>query len=401
MRAMLPTPRISPSVLQAASSACCLCAATFVLVACDVGDPVAPPRATCEPEGEPVGTWRPIPDPELGIRGVGLTHAWTGTELLIWGEPSQDDADGNAISAAAYRPESGTWRDVSARGVLEGGAYAGSVWTGTEWIVWGGRLSGDPPEGATHRASAEGARYHPDSDTWVPLAASPLSGRFGVGTVWTGTEMLIWGGVGENGVLGSDEVYGAAYDPEQDTWRVINPADAPRVNLAPIWTGSHMLLWGALSDQVYAAKYDPARDVWSSITAARAPNPSGGALWTGRELLAWAFVATTWARYNGGAYDPQTDSWRSLSMEGAPPSSRDVWTGDRVLTWGDYGGCDLVGIYDPETDRWSRAWGEGAPEPRGEPVLVWTGSSLLVYGGRGDDPEDVFTDGGELAFDAP
>jgi hypothetical protein len=44
-----------------------------------------------------------------------------------------------------------------------------------------------PPAGAATSNSA---------GTWVPLAATSLSPREGHSAVWTGTEMLIWGGRG-------------------------------------------------------------------------------------------------------------------------------------------------------------------------------------------------------------
>ncbi len=64
-------------------------------------------------------------------------------------------------------------------------AYHTAVWTGTEMIVWGGGF----PQTNT------GGRYDPATDTW---AATGLSGapsaRLGHTAVWTGTEMIVWGG---------------------------------------------------------------------------------------------------------------------------------------------------------------------------------------------------------------
>jgi hypothetical protein len=66
------------------------------------------------------------------------------------------------------------------------------VWTGTEMIVWGGitfdgGLNGD--------ALGDGARYDPSTDTWRTMSTigSPTA-RFRAGAVWTGIELLIWGG---------------------------------------------------------------------------------------------------------------------------------------------------------------------------------------------------------------
>jgi hypothetical protein len=44
------------------------------------------------------------------------------------------------------------------------------------------------------RALPDGALYHPDTDTWQPLPASPLAPRYRATAVWTGEELVIWGG---------------------------------------------------------------------------------------------------------------------------------------------------------------------------------------------------------------
>jgi hypothetical protein len=61
------------------------------------------------------------------------------------------------------------------------------VWTGSQMLVWGGIL------GATSLNT--GGRYEPRYDTWSPTSLfrtpSPRSGHT---AVWTGKEMLVFGG---------------------------------------------------------------------------------------------------------------------------------------------------------------------------------------------------------------
>jgi hypothetical protein len=45
---------------------------------------------------------------------------------------------------------------------------------------------------------ADGATYDPGADTWSSLPASPLLRRSGHSAVWTGTDVLIWGGGAED-----------------------------------------------------------------------------------------------------------------------------------------------------------------------------------------------------------
>ena len=64
-------------------------------------------------------------------------------------------------------------------------------------IVWGGNCwSGGPGN--------SGGRYDPINDTWIATSISRAPApRIGQTTIWTGTEMIIWGG-------GAD-IYGGQY----------------------------------------------------------------------------------------------------------------------------------------------------------------------------------------------
>ncbi len=119
------------------------------------------------------------------------------------------------------------------------------VWTGSEMIVWGGG-------GATGERFNTGERYDPGTDTWTPTGLGPNvpEPRWGHTAVWTGTEMIVWGGHGSCYPYN----YGGRYDPVTDSWRSISPLDSThpgrRYNTA-VWTGSDMIVWGgAASDEV-------------------------------------------------------------------------------------------------------------------------------------------------------
>ena len=65
-----------------------------------------------------------------------------------------------------------------------------AVWTGTEMIVWGG--------GRQSQWLGDGARYNLTNDTWTALpAAGAPAGRWFHVAVWTGKEMIVWGGRAE------------------------------------------------------------------------------------------------------------------------------------------------------------------------------------------------------------
>ena len=69
-----------------------------------------------------------------------------------------------------------------------------ALWTGSEMIVWGG----------DNYASVfnDGGRYNPATGSWaaVTTAGAPAA-RFSHTAVWTGSEMIVFGGSGINGTL--------------------------------------------------------------------------------------------------------------------------------------------------------------------------------------------------------
>lgn len=272
-------------------------------------------------------TWRSLPEaPQSGwghAQGV-----WTGREAIIWGA---GDGASDPVSMA-YDPAKDQWRRISP-GPLGMRTFPTLVWTGQEVLVWGGYdISYPPPD---HSAS-DGAAYDPVTDTWRRLAASPLAGRFGHTAVWTGTEMLIWGGVSgeENGPPLPEP--GAAYDPATDTWRSmaagpLTPAFLPTA----AWAGTQLFVW----TQGHGASYDPAADRWTTLPDGYA-NPRSEAVWTGREIVVFGDNCAQ-------TYDPQTRTWHGQSS--VPPAitsvrvgHRMVWTGTEVVVFGGRTGPGLL-----------------------------------------------------------
>jgi hypothetical protein len=320
--------------------------------------------------------------------------AWTGQELLIWGGEScagascPNDQAPHLDDGAGYNAANDAWRKLAAS-PLSGREAAVTVWTGTEMLIWGGTTG--------QALLADGAAYNPAQDAWRPLAASPLSPRTASAGVWTGREMLVWGG--------SDTADGAAYDPAADRWRPLAAAPLTgRSSPVSAWTGQEMVIWSgsALAD---GAAYDPAADRWRTIAAA----PLRGrfwpaSAWTGRELLVWGGDSDrTLVADDGAAYDPAADRWRSLPR--APVAARAapaaVWTGREMVLWGGIGqpgageNSPLDTIIERRTllapiadgaayDPATNRWRVLEPVPllgRGFPIAAWDGQGMIVWGG--------------------
>jgi hypothetical protein len=132
------------------------------------------------------------------------------------------------------------------------------------------------------------------------------------------------------------------------------------------------------------------------------------AVWTGSRLVIWGGEAATQGRWDGGAYDPQSDSWEPINVGGGrptaawPTAAATVWTGRELIYWGgvDFRGPRLFlddgAAYEPATGTW-RALPPSPLEARGEHAVVWTGSEMLVFGGHtlpnSSNPEGLVNDG--------
>lgn len=302
-------------------------------------------------------------------------------------------------------PESrGTsWSEME-RSPLCGRLLAAGVWTGSELLVWGGQsCAGElcPLERAPRLA--DGAAYDPARDRWRRMADSPLEGRDSPASVWTGRELLVWGGSGRTGPLDD----GAAYDPARDRWRRIADSPlSPRSGAAAVWTDQEMLVWGG-SAGPDGARYDPAADRWEPLPAVATPAwASAVAVWTGSEMVVFAsagdgLVGAPEAR----AFDPVGNVWRTLARP--PLGPRDgpaaVWTGGEMVIWGgddadDDRYLDDGAALNPATNTW-RSLPAGPAAPRSNMLAVWTGKEMLVWGGLGNP--DPTQDQSGLSRDSP
>ena len=206
---------------------------------------------------------------------------------------------------------------------------------------------------------------------WTEMSPSGLCGRYHAAHVWTGTQLLIWGG--ENCAGAACPTFraphladGAAYTPSSDAWRRLPPSRlSARAPAATAWTGTEMLVWGGVNGEEFfadGAAYDPARDRWRRLAASPLPARDGAsAVWTGRELLVWGGGDLDNGFLDGAAYDPAADSWRKLPRPAVKPrfEHRAAWTGSELFVFGgtwDPGHIALGdgAVYDPRANRWRR-----------------------------------------------
>jgi len=109
-------------------------------------------------------------------------------------------------------------------------------------------------------------------------------------------------------------------------------------------------------------------------------------------MIAWGGLSNNMLVNTGGRYDPVADVWNPTSTANAP-SARSahaaVWSGTSMIVWGGSGGNSLYlgtgGRYNPVSNSWTVTSPDGA-SPRAIPAAVWTGDSILVWGGHNGQP---------------
>ncbi|HET6210781.1 MAG TPA: hypothetical protein VFD94_10385 [Jatrophihabitans sp.] len=328
--------------------------------------------------------------------------AWTGDVLIVHGFLHNNRTGPVTL---AYRPATDNWVTLPARPAARPGLEDRdvAVWTGSQLLMLG----------------PTSARFTPSTNNWqaIPPATAPIS--TGV-TAWTGRQVLSWGGVCCAGFSAD----GLVYTPATNSWQAMPTAPLRlRRSAAGAWTGRELIVAGGygghfgsadtLTTFDDAAAYNPATRTWRSLPPMPIRREGATALWDGSEVLVLGGSAVAGGAgatlASGVAYNPTTNSWRSLP---AMPFSRNyfaaVWTGRQVLVWGGFSGRPAATIppngeaYDPSTNSWSAM--PAAPLPgRANPVAAWTGTSLVVWGGvdfRGQH-ETVYTDGASYAPPAP
>lgn len=342
------------------------------------------------------------------------TAIWTGREMVLWGgiartpapDPTAEDEGTRAaepapitreqVDGASYDPETGRWRRVGSAPV---GGRSGhtAVWTDAEMLVWGGQ-GWDAQDAADDPPGPEGAAYDPAARSWRTLPTAPIAGRTLHTAVWTGSEMLVWGGN-----LAEAESDGAAYVPETGRWRLLPPAPLPaRAAHTAVWTGSEMLVWGGIGQDgvpsAGGAAYDPAADTWRALPAAPLPGRAQHvAVWDGTSMLVWggaSDVATGTAYADGAAYDPAGDAWTALPAVDLEPrfASSAVWTGAELLVWGGVDDRFYTdgAAYSPQQRTWRPIPAAPVAAPTRYPA-VWTGTELLLWSGTGTPSAAAYT----------
>jgi N-acetylneuraminic acid mutarotase len=280
------------------------------------------------------------------------------------------------------------WTAIATINAPNGRRLHTAMWTGSEMIVWGGTNNGT--------FLNTGGRYTPATDSWIATSTNNApEGRDYHTAVWTGSEMIVWGG------LAPVKQYfntGGKYDPGTDTWTSTTTNDAPDARWAhsAVWTGTEMIVWGGrFGNNTYfntGGRYNPITDNWTATGTINAPTARSQhtAVWTGNEMIVWGGIDPEFN--TGGRYNPITDGWTATSNTNAPTARfghTAVCTGNEMIVWGgtpdDISTLDTGGIYDLSSDSWTATSLTNVPTARLAHRTVWTGTEMIVWGGKSYD----------------
>jgi hypothetical protein len=209
------------------------------------------------------GVWRRLPPAPSPAAAALTVSAWTGRQMVIFGRAYPKPPLGIDV-AAAYTPATNTWRRLvplkGPVGNFQGDYHA--VWTGKEMLVLG---------------PFDFQAYDLTSNRWRH-PATPPTGVDGAGLlVWTGKEMIDWGG----GCCGDAFATGWAFNPVTNRWRKLPSSPlAPSQSPTGVWTGHELIVLVSGLDPdgkpypsslARIAAYDPVSNAWRRLVPLPAP----------------------------------------------------------------------------------------------------------------------------------
>jgi N-acetylneuraminic acid mutarotase len=210
---------------------------------------------------------------------------WTGKTMLVWG----GNANGKPLnSGGIYDPATDTWTAMSSMGAPSPRFAHEAVWTGSSMIAWAGYDLFDWKK--------DGGIF--DGSKWIkPMTeAGAPTPREGASGVWGASRLIVWGGW----TGGPYEGTGGIFDPAagaEGAWTPmsVEGAPSPRAEHTGVWTGIDLLVWGGCGEdgcsKVHAdgGRFSPGSGAWTPVEEQAGLSARRGhtAILAGSSVIVW------------------------------------------------------------------------------------------------------------------
>ena len=354
----------------------------------------------------------------------GSVGIFNGAEFLVFGGY---DGTTRLNTGSVYNPKEDAWTLSSTTGGATGREYAKGVWTGERMIVWGG-YDGTTYLGAGYQYAPGQVFTHTGRAAWSATDIADVdlpAARFRHSVIWTGKEMIVWGGLDSAGTALQT---GGRYDPVANNWATLDNADADRPSIrkyhTAVWTGTRMIVWGGSDNTAEGGDgtelntggiYNPLEPGgtanWTAVNTTLAPTVRDmhGAVWaySGTNTATWTGKMVIWGgnddgpsaqpnKSDGKYYvpdygNPEAGTWTALGATGKLTDGRfghAMWfDGKNVGIWGGNNGTlgtpanvATGAMLDLGVNTtWTAMSTTSAPSARTTTAL-WTGKYVVLFG---------------------
>jgi len=274
---------------------------------------------------------------------------WTGSEFIVFGGHSGEES---FVDGASYNPVTAEWTVIAAAPISPA-AYPAAVWTGREMLVWVSDENTRFPD-LPNPGPGQVAAYNPTSDHWRTLDSPPIAIIDGV-LLADGNLVTLVGGpmMRDVGTAAANaRLYSVTLDVEAATWGEPVDSGSPFTGFARAVLGPGSQITVFTSPSIYAIK----ERRWIAI--GRVHNcpeelavTSGGGVVYVKGLLDYSQPSGCTAKIFEGSLDGITQilEWNAYGRAGDSYSSAFLATDDgRLVTFGLEGisGRSVVGVYD-------------------------------------------------------
>lgn len=195
-------------------------------------------------------TWEALPAAGQPEPRISHSAVWTGNSMIIWGGIAGAQV---LASGGIYDPAAKTWTAMSSMGAPSPRFAHAAAWSGSSMLTWAGYDLGDWQNngGVFDPKAGSGGQW-----TGKVTSTGAPTPREGASGVWGAERLLVWGGWAGGPYQGT----GGIFDPTagaEGTWAAMSTEGAPaaRAEHTGVWTGGDLLVWGGCGEDLCPTIY--------------------------------------------------------------------------------------------------------------------------------------------------